>query len=75
MSRIPRHVSSPQWIWYISRNARFTVGGKRTNPETLTRKFFQLLKQRSKREKASVSQSAISFHSSRLDMSRYLNLI
>ena len=38
------------------------------------RKFLQLLKQRSKKEKASVSQSAISFHSSRLDMSRYLNL-
>ena len=49
MSRNPRHVSSPQWIWYISRNARFTVGRKRTNPETLTRKFLQLLKQRSKK--------------------------
>ena len=47
MSRISRHVSSPQWIWYISRNARFTVGRKRTNPETL--KFLKLLKQRSKK--------------------------
>ena len=46
---------------------------KRTNPETLTRKFLQLLKQRSKKEKASVSQSAISFHDSHSDMSRYLN--
>ena len=75
MSRIQRHVSSPQWNWYISRNARFTVGRKQTNLETLTRKFLQLLKQRSKKEKASVSQSAISFHSSRSHMSRYLNLI
>ena len=87
MSRIPRHVSSRVYVAHSETCKQPSVdlvhiseceihGGpyKETNPETLTRKFLQLLKQRSKKDKSSVNQSAISFHSSRLDMSRYLNL-
>ena len=75
MSRIPRHVS---YRVYVSPSVDMVhileceIHGGAVNK--LTRKFLQLLKQHSKKEKASVSQSAISFHSSCLDMSRYFNL-
>ena len=55
MSRIPRHVSSRVYVSHSETCKQpsvdlvhISVGGKRTKPETLTRKFFQLLKQRSK---------------------------
>ena len=60
MSRIPKQVSSPQWIWYISRTPWTQRHRQQTNPETLTRTFLQLLKQRSKKEKASTNQPIVS---------------
>ena len=55
MSRIPRHVSSRVYVSHSETCKQPSVDLVHIS-ETLTRKFFQLLKQRSKKEKASFSQ-------------------